>query len=40
MNLFKKTEFEFGRIDVLVNNAGFHERGLVESVKAETIWDA
>jgi len=35
VNLFKKTEFEFGRIDVLVNNAGFNERGLVESISAE-----
>lgn len=35
VNLFKKTEFEFGRVDVLVNNAAFHERGLVESVSAE-----
>ena len=37
VNLFKKTEFEFGRIDVLVNNAGYHERGLVESVTAEDL---
>ena len=37
VNLFKKTEFEFGRIDVLVNNAGYHERGLVENVKAEDL---
>ena len=37
VNLFKKTEFEFGRIDVLVNNAGYHERGLVETVKAEDL---
>lgn len=31
-NLCKKAVFEFGRIDVLVNNAGYHARGLVESV--------
>jgi short-subunit dehydrogenase len=32
VNLFKKAEFEFGAVHVLVNNAGFHERGLAESV--------
>jgi short-subunit dehydrogenase len=32
VDLFKKTEFEYGRVDVLVNNAGFHERGPAESV--------
>ena len=37
VNLFKKTEYEFGRIDVLVNNAGYHERGPVESVSAEAL---
>ncbi len=37
VNLLKKAEFEFGRIDVLVNNAGYHERGLVESVPAEAL---
>lgn len=31
-DLFKKTNFEFGRIDVLVNNAGFHQRGPVDAV--------
>lgn len=36
-NLLKKANFEFGRIDVLVNNAGYHERGLVESVPAEEL---
>src|SRR5210317_525618 len=34
VDLFKKTLFEFGRIDVLVNNAGYHARGDVESVTA------
>ena len=34
VDLFKKANFEFGRIDVLVNNAGYHERGKFESVDA------
>ena len=34
VDLVKKALFEFGRIDVLVNNAGFHARGDVESVTA------
>jgi len=33
----KKTLFEFGRIDVLVNNAGFHVRGDVESATADEL---
>jgi short-subunit dehydrogenase len=36
-DLLKKTEFEFGRIDVLVNNAGYHARGLVADVQAEDL---
>jgi short-subunit dehydrogenase len=35
--LLKKAEFEFGRIDVLVNNAGLHVRGDVEQNQAEDI---
>jgi short-subunit dehydrogenase len=34
VDLFKKTAFEFGQIDVLVNNAGYHKRGNVEDVEA------
>jgi len=33
-NVFKKAAFEFGSIDVLVNNAGYHKRGNVEDVDA------
>jgi short-subunit dehydrogenase len=37
VDLFKKTLFEFGRVDVLVNNAGFHVRGNAESASAEDL---
>ena len=37
VDLFKKTEFEFGRVDVLVNNAGGHARGSVEDVPADDL---
>jgi len=37
VNLFKKAEFEFGDINILVNNAGYHERGPVESVSVEDL---
>ena len=36
-NLFKKAEFEFGNVHVLVNNAGFHERGLAESIAIDDL---
>jgi len=34
VDVFKKAAFEFGSIDVLVNNAGYHKRGDVEEVSA------
>jgi len=34
VDLFKKAQFDFGRVDVLVNNAGYHQRGPAESVSA------
>jgi len=37
VDLVKKTHFEFERIDVLVNNAGYHSRGLVEEVDADDL---
>jgi short-subunit dehydrogenase len=36
-DLFKKAHFEFGHIDVLVNNAGFHQRGHVESIETDDL---
>lgn len=36
-NLFKKAQFEFGGIHVLVNNAGFHSRGPVEKVPSDDL---
>jgi short-subunit dehydrogenase len=37
INLFKKAEFEFGGVHVIVNNAGTHARGLVENVAADDL---
>ena len=34
VDVFKKAAFEFGSIDVLVNNAGYHKRGSVSDVNA------
>ncbi len=37
VDLFKKAAFEFGRIDVLVNNAGYNKRGYVEGIDANDL---
>jgi short-subunit dehydrogenase len=37
VNLFKKAEFEFGAVHILVNNAAYHKRGLAEAVDAEDL---
>jgi len=37
VDVFKKAHFEFGRVDVLVNNAGCHARGMVREVPAEDL---
>jgi hypothetical protein len=37
VDLFKKAEFEFGRVDILVNSAGFHQRGPAETVDARDL---
>lgn len=34
VDLFKKAAFEFGRVDIFVNNAGDHTRGAVRDVDA------
>ncbi len=36
-NIYKKAQFEFGHVNVLINNAGYHERGSVESVKVDDL---
>jgi short-subunit dehydrogenase len=37
VNLFKKAEFEFSAVHVLINNAGFHARGALESVSVDDL---
>src|SRR5210317_1255827 len=37
VDLFKKADFEFGRVDIIVNNAGYHARGAVRDVSAEDL---
>ncbi len=36
-NLLKKALFEFDSVDILINNAGFHARGPLESVSADDL---
>lgn len=36
-NLFRKAAFEFGEIHVLVNNAGYHVRGPVDSIASDEL---
>ena len=36
-NLFKKANFEFGRVDILINNAGYHSRGPFENVAVDEL---
>jgi short-subunit dehydrogenase len=36
-NLLRKADFEFGKIHILVNNAGFHARGPVETVSTDDL---
>ncbi len=37
VDLFKKTQFEFDRVDILINNAGYSKRGDVETVDANDL---
>ena len=37
VDVFKKAKFEFGRVDILINNAGYHARGNVEAVDPEEL---
>jgi len=37
VDVFKKAQFEFGRVDILINNAGCHHRGLVRDVTADNL---
>ena len=39
VDLFKKADFEFGRVDVLVNNAGYHARGRRSRCSPPKSWD-
>ncbi len=37
VNVFKKTDFEFGHVDILINNAGYHSRGDVADVGSDDL---
>ncbi len=36
-DLFKKAQYEFGDVHVLVNNAGYHQRGPVDSIAPDEL---
>jgi hypothetical protein len=36
-SLFKKAQFEFGSVHILINNAGYHVRGPVETIDADDL---
>jgi len=36
-NLFKKAQFEFGSVHILVNNAGYHQRGPLEIIDVDDL---
>jgi short-subunit dehydrogenase len=37
VDLFKKAAFEFGHVDILINNAAYHARGAVRDVSADDL---
>jgi len=37
VDVFKKARFEFGRVDILINNAGYNARGKVEAVEPDEL---
>jgi hypothetical protein len=37
IDVFKKAHFEFGSVDILINNAGYHCRGAVEAVNSDEL---
>jgi short-subunit dehydrogenase len=36
-NIYKKAAFEFGNVNVLINNAGYHERGSVDAISVQDL---
>jgi short-subunit dehydrogenase len=37
VNLFKKADYEFGRVDILINNAGYHTRAPFDSAAVDDL---
>jgi hypothetical protein len=37
VSLFKKAQFEYGRVDILINSAGYHARGAAETIDADEL---